>query len=32
MSLLAYLSERIRSKRQHFDWLVGLYVTGRRMP
>lgn len=32
MNLLAYLAERFRSKRQHFDWLLGLYATGRVMP
>lgn len=30
--MLAYLSERWRSKRQHFDWLLGLYATGKVMP
>lgn len=32
MTLFAYLAERIRSKRQHFDWLLGLYTSGKRMP
>ena len=30
--ILAYIAERVRSKRQHFDWLLGLYTSGRVMP
>lgn len=32
LSIIAYVTERLRSKRQHFDWLLGLYTSGKRMP
>lgn len=30
--MIAFVLERLRSKRQHFDWLLGLYTSGKRMP
>ncbi len=27
-----YLAERLRSKLQHYRFLLGLFVSGRRMP
>lgn len=29
---MSWLIERLRSKRQHFHWILGLYVTGKVMP
>lgn len=29
---VTWLIERFRAKRQHFHWILGLYITGKVMP